>query len=117
MSLTVLDPGLHSLLVDLGRPSSRSLGVPVGGAADRFAFALGNALLGNDPAAVALELLGEIAQPALRDLKVEFRGLRTAGVYPEEMPNLPAGTQTSPFTPSVSSSTTITTFGSAKLTY
>jgi Flp pilus assembly protein TadG len=31
--------------------------------------------------------------------------------------NLPAGTQTSPFTPSVSSSTTITTFGSAKLTY
>jgi hypothetical protein len=31
--------------------------------------------------------------------------------------NLPAGTQTSPMTPSVSSSTTITTFGSAKLTY
>jgi len=31
--------------------------------------------------------------------------------------NLPAGTQTSPLTPSVSSDTTITTFGSAKLTY
>jgi hypothetical protein len=30
--------------------------------------------------------------------------------------NLPAGTQTSPFTPSVSTSTTITTFSSAKLT-
>jgi predicted Zn-dependent protease len=45
------------------------------------------------PAAVALELLDEIAQPALRDLKVEFHGLRTAGVYPEQLPNLPAGTQ------------------------
>ncbi len=45
------------------------------------------------PAAVALELLGEMALPALRDLKVEFRNLRTAGVYPEELPNLSAGTQ------------------------
>jgi predicted Zn-dependent protease len=45
------------------------------------------------PTAVAFELLGEIAQPALRDLKVEFRGLRTASVYPETLPNLPAGSQ------------------------
>ena len=29
----------------------------------------------------------------LRDVKVEFRGLRTARVYPEELPNLPPGTQ------------------------
>ena len=43
--------------------------------------------------AVALELLGEIAQPALRDVKVEFTGLRTARVYPEQLPNVPAGTQ------------------------
>jgi len=45
------------------------------------------------PTAVALELLGEITQPALRDLKVEFRGVRTASVYPEQLPNLPAGAQ------------------------
>jgi predicted Zn-dependent protease len=45
------------------------------------------------PTAVAFELLGEISQPALRDLKVEFRGLRTARVYPETLPNLPAGSQ------------------------
>lgn len=45
------------------------------------------------PTAVAFELLGEITQPALRDLKVEFRGLRTARVYPENLPNLPAGSQ------------------------
>jgi hypothetical protein len=45
------------------------------------------------PRAVALELLGEFARPALRDLKVQFRGLRTARVYPEELPNVPAGSQ------------------------
>lgn len=56
MSLTVLDPGLYSLLVDLGRPTSRHLGVPVGGAADRAALGLGNGLVGNPPHAVALEV-------------------------------------------------------------
>lgn len=64
MSLTVLDPGLYSLLVDRGRPGSRSLGVPVGGAADRAAYALGNALLGNAPDAVALEVT--LTGPTLR---------------------------------------------------
>jgi tetratricopeptide (TPR) repeat protein len=45
------------------------------------------------PQAVALDLLAEITQPALRDLRVEFRGLRVARVYPEQLPNLPLGTQ------------------------
>lgn len=45
------------------------------------------------PSATALELLYEITQPVLRDLKVEFVGLRTARVYPEALPNLPPGTQ------------------------
>ncbi|MDW8197708.1 MAG: biotin-dependent carboxyltransferase family protein [Gemmataceae bacterium] len=49
-------PGLYSLLVDLGRPRSRSLGVPVGGAADQAAFLLGNALVGNPPNTPALEI-------------------------------------------------------------
>jgi len=40
-----------------------------------------------------LELLGEITRPAIRDLKVEFKGLRPARVYPEELPNLAPGTQ------------------------
>ena len=40
-----------------------------------------------------MELLSEITQPALRDMKVEFRGLETARVYPERLPNLPLGTQ------------------------
>jgi biotin-dependent carboxylase-like uncharacterized protein len=44
------------LIVDHGRPGYRSLGVPVGGAADRFALAIGNALVGNPPDAAALEI-------------------------------------------------------------
>ncbi len=45
------------------------------------------------PQATALELLTEIAAPGLRDLKVEFVGFRTARVYPDTLPNVPAGTQ------------------------
>ncbi|HUU21684.1 MAG TPA: VIT and VWA domain-containing protein, partial [Phycisphaerae bacterium] len=45
------------------------------------------------PQAVAVELLGEIARPAIRDLAVKFEGLSTARVYPEVLPNLAAGTQ------------------------
>ena len=62
--LTVLRPGLHTLVVDHGRPRSRSLGVPVGGAADRFSLALGNALVGNPEVAAALEI--SLAGPTLR---------------------------------------------------
>jgi 5-oxoprolinase (ATP-hydrolysing) subunit C len=64
MTLRVLEPGLYTLPVDFGRPSSRSLGVPVGGAADRTALALGNALVGNPPDAVGLEIT--LAGPTLR---------------------------------------------------
>jgi antagonist of KipI len=56
MSLIVLDPGIDSRIVDLGRPSARSFGVPVGGAADRRSLALGNALVGNPQGAAALEI-------------------------------------------------------------
>ncbi len=64
MSLTILDAGLWTQLVDFGRPGSRSLGVPVGGAADRVALALGNGLVGNPADAVALEIA--LAGPTLR---------------------------------------------------
>src|SRR5437764_13984360 len=64
MSLRVLDPGLHTLVVDFGRPRWRSLGVPVGGAADRFSLALGNALVGNPPDAAGLEI--SLAGPTLQ---------------------------------------------------
>src|SRR5689334_13209480 len=54
--LIVSSPGLCTLIVDHGRPRWRSLGVPVGGAADRFALAIGNALVDNSPDAAALEI-------------------------------------------------------------
>ncbi len=64
MSFHVLEPGLASRVVDAGRPRTRSLGVAVGGAADRAALALGNALVGNPAAAAALEIT--LAGPRLR---------------------------------------------------
>jgi biotin-dependent carboxylase-like uncharacterized protein len=67
MSLLVRDTGLLSLLVDCGRPRSRHLGVPLGGAADRQALALGNALVGNGPGAVAQEMT--LAGPVIEALQ------------------------------------------------
>jgi antagonist of KipI len=64
MTLRLLTPGLCTLLVDYGRPASRSLGVPVGGAADRWSLALGNALVGNPPNTAALEL--SLAGPVIQ---------------------------------------------------
>ena len=64
MSLHVVEPGLYTLVVDFGRLRSRSLGVPVGGAADRAALMLGNALVGNPPDAAALEF--SLTGPTLR---------------------------------------------------
>jgi antagonist of KipI len=66
MSLVVLEPGIEARIVDLGRPRSRSLGVPVGGAADRRSLILGNSLIGNPPDAPALEFA--LKGPHLRAL-------------------------------------------------
>lgn len=63
MSLRVIEPGLHTLVVDFGRQGCRGLGVPVGGAADRAALAIGNALVGNPPDAAGLEF--SMAGPTL----------------------------------------------------
>lgn len=64
MSLRVVEPGLYTLIVDHGRTGYRSLGVPVGGAADRTSLVLGNALVGNPPDAAALEI--SLAGPTLQ---------------------------------------------------
>ena len=45
------------------------------------------------PRVTATELLKEISRPMLRDIQVEFRGLQVARVYPQELPNVPAGRQ------------------------
>jgi antagonist of KipI len=71
--LTVVAPGLHTLVVDEGRPRTRSLGVPVGGAADRRALAVGNALVGNEAgAALEINLTGPTLQCSGRVAAVVF---------------------------------------------
>lgn len=45
------------------------------------------------PAVIAQQLLSELAQPSLRDLKIEFKGFRAARIYPEELPNIAPGSQ------------------------
>jgi 5-oxoprolinase (ATP-hydrolysing) subunit C len=64
MSLLVVHPGWDSRIVDHGRLHCRSLGVPVGGAADRYSLAIGNALVGNDAGSAALEVT--LTGPTLR---------------------------------------------------
>lgn len=56
MAFIVHRPGTYSLLVNRGRPSSRHLGIPMGGPADWAAWAIGNALVGNQGNACALEV-------------------------------------------------------------
>lgn len=45
------------------------------------------------PQLVAEELLEELTSPGLRDVTVEFRGVRVAAQYPERLPVVVAGTQ------------------------
>lgn len=63
-ALKLLTPGWGTRVVDLGRPTTRSLGVPYGGAADQTSLILGNALVGNPKNAAALEISG--AGPSLQ---------------------------------------------------
>lgn len=53
--LTVLAPGPFATIQDLGRVGWAAIGVTRSGAADRDSAALANRLVGNDPAAAAIE--------------------------------------------------------------
>ena len=55
MSLTVLDPGPLTTVQDAGRTGHAAKGYRSCGAADMYAYKLGNALLGNAPGAAVLE--------------------------------------------------------------
>lgn len=68
--LRVLSGGVLTTVQDLGRTQVQRYGVPVGGAMDRFALAIANRLVGNPPAAAALEItsggaLFEAVQPTM----------------------------------------------------
>jgi antagonist of KipI len=53
----VISGGLMTTVQDLGRPGFYSVGIPICGAADRFALKCGNYLLGNKPGEAGLEIL------------------------------------------------------------
>lgn len=64
MTLRLRQPGACTLVVDGGRPRSRGLGVSLGGAADRAAWRIANALAGNPTTTAALEIA--LAGPTLQ---------------------------------------------------
>jgi biotin-dependent carboxylase-like uncharacterized protein len=56
VTLAVIDPGFLTTVQDAGRPDWTHLGVPTGGACDRWSLAVANLLAGNGPGAAALEM-------------------------------------------------------------
>lgn len=55
-TLSIISPGVQSLVQDLGRPGLGAMGVPCGGAADRVSLIAANRLVGNVDAAAAIEM-------------------------------------------------------------
>lgn len=53
--LEIATPGMSTTVQDLGRPGHYHLGIPQGGAADRYSAILGNLLVGNSDGAAVLE--------------------------------------------------------------
>jgi len=78
MSLTILQPGTQTLIMDAGRPGHRHQGIPGGGAADRLSFAIANHLVGNRWDTPALEC-------ALGGLHLRFETDATIAISGAEM--------------------------------
>lgn len=72
--LRVDDPGLLTLVEDLGRPGNGNLGVTESGASDRAAARAANAAVGNPSTAAVLENIGGLAMTALVDTVVAVTG-------------------------------------------
>ncbi|WP_421734848.1 biotin-dependent carboxyltransferase family protein [Cellulomonas sp.] len=72
-ALEVVDPGLLTLVEDLGRPGWAHIGVGRSGAADAGALRLANRLVANDEGAAGLEVL-------LGGLRVRARGAVTVAL-------------------------------------
>ena len=74
-ALEVLDPGVLTLVEDLGRPGWAHVGVGRSGAADGGALRLANRLVANDEGAAGLEvLLGGLRLRAVGDVTVALAG-------------------------------------------
>lgn len=56
MSITILKPGIHSSIQDLGRWGFQQFGIPISGVMDEFSAKLANIICGNDEHESVLEL-------------------------------------------------------------
>ena len=54
--ITVILPGLFSLIEDEGRFGQQAYGMPVAGVMDRYAYRVANLLVGNEPGAAVIEM-------------------------------------------------------------
>ncbi len=57
MTLNIISPGLSTSIQDLGRPGYFHLGIPLGGAMDRFSLRCANMLVGNPEGAACFEVV------------------------------------------------------------
>jgi len=75
MSLTILQSGTQTLIMDAGRAGHRHQGIPGGGAADKLSFAIANHLVGNHWNTPALECaLGGLHIRFERDARIAISG-------------------------------------------
>ena len=73
--ISILAPGVQSLIEDGGRPGHASIGVAASGAADRASLARANELVGNPKDAAAIEnLFGGLQVRAERDVVIAVTG-------------------------------------------
>lgn len=79
MTLKIINPGLATSIQDLGRPGYFHLGIPMGGAMDRFALRVANMLVGNDEGAACLEAV-------FMGPQIEFGADMTVAVTGAELP-------------------------------
>ena len=84
MTLEVVEPGFLTTVQDAGRPGWAHLGVPVGGACDRWSLAVANLLAGNDAGAAAIEMTLAGPTLAVRDATtIGLAGADLGGVVVE----------------------------------
>jgi len=76
VTLEVVEPGFLTTVQDTGRPEWAHLGVPRGGACDRWSLAVANLLAGNDAGAAAIEMT--LVGPALAVRETATIGLAGA---------------------------------------
>ena len=86
MPINVKSAGLSTTVQDLGRPGYYHLGIPLGGAMDRFALRVANLLVGNPEGAAGLEAV-------FMGPELEFTEDATISVTGGELPPLIDGTK------------------------